>query len=87
MKLAAIILFLLVLSSCKSSMTVQFRLYLGDSTVVGKWEQVSGPSQLTFSSTNDSVINIRANNPKTGSYIIKAVNNGKSATAVINVSK
>jgi hypothetical protein len=80
-------IFALILGSCSSSQVIQFKLYLGDSSVVGKWSQVSGPGQLTFSTTNDSVVNIRADKPKRGTYIIQAINNNKIATATINVSK
>ena len=80
-------IFVLALSGCSSSGSIQFKLYLGDSLVVGRWSQVSGPSQLTFSTTSDSVVNVRADKPKKGTYVIKAVKDGKQATATINVTK
>ena len=87
MRILATILFVLILGSCTSSQSIQFKLYLGDSLVVGKWSQISGPSQLTFSTTTDSIVNVRADKPKKGTYVIKAVRDGKEATAIINVTK
>ena len=89
MKLVIIILIglLSIFGSCNKDVSVQFKLYLDDSLVVGNWSQISGPTQLTFDNTMGNTVNITADKPQPGTYIIKAVKNGKAATATINITK
>ena len=89
MKLIVIILvgLLSIFGSCNKSVSVQFKLYLNDSLVNGKWSQISGPSQLTFDQTVGNTVNITADKPLPGTYIIQAINGKKLVTATINILK
>lgn len=76
MKYIAIILIGLIsiFASCNKTVTVRLKLYYGDSLVVGKWMQVSGTTNLIFSSLNDSIISLSTNGkPKAGAYMIQAI--------------
>lgn len=76
-----------IFGSCNKDVSVQFKLYLDDSLVVGNWSQISGPTQLTFDNTVGNTVNIIADKPQPGIYVIKAIKDGKEATATINISK
>lgn len=76
MKYLAIILIGLIsiFAGCNKTVTVRLRLYYGDSLVIGKWVQLSGPSGLLLSSSMDSLISLTTpSKPKAGIYIIQAI--------------
>lgn len=89
MRIVIIILIglLSIFGSCNKDVSVQFKLYLDDSLVVGNWSQISGPTQLTFDKTTGNTVNITADKPQPGTYVISAVNGKKMVTATINVTK
>lgn len=79
MKRLLIIGLISIFATCNKSVTVQLRCYDGDKPVIGTWSQVSGPSQLVFNTTHDSVVTITGTKPAPGTYVIKVVYNGKTA--------
>lgn len=76
-----------IFGSCNKGVSVQFKLYLDDSLVVGNWSQISGPTQLTFDKTVGNTVNITADKPQPGTYIISAINGERIVTATINILK
>lgn len=66
--------FLSIYASCNKTVTVRLKLYYGDSLVIGDWRQLSGTTNLIFSTLKDSVIYLSTNGkPKSGTYIIMAI--------------
>jgi hypothetical protein len=70
-----------IFASCNKTVTVRLKLYYGDSLVVGNWMQLSGTTNLIFSTLKDSIISLSTNGkPKAGTYMIQAIWGKDTAT-------